>query len=70
MLTGSLRKKTKDVRVKINHRFFHDVHPIPTPESSNLMLDEGTYRASSRFILANWIYEVEKNCKLRVGNII
>lgn len=28
-LTGSLLKKTNDVRVKINHLFFHDVHPIP-----------------------------------------
>jgi len=29
MLTGSLRKKTSEVRVKINHLFFHDVQPIP-----------------------------------------
>lgn len=30
ILTGSLLKKTSDVRVKINHLFFQDVHPIPT----------------------------------------
>lgn len=29
LLTGSLLKKTKEVRVKINHLFFQDVHPIP-----------------------------------------
>lgn len=28
-LTGSLLKKTNEVCVKINHLFFHDVHPIP-----------------------------------------
>lgn len=28
-LTGSLLKNTRDVRVRTNHRFFHDVHPIP-----------------------------------------
>lgn len=29
LLTGSLLKKTNEVRVKINHLFFQDVHPIP-----------------------------------------
>lgn len=28
-LTGSLRKKTSEVRVRMNHLFFQDVHPIP-----------------------------------------
>lgn len=29
ILTGSLLKKTSDVRVRMNQRFFHDFHPIP-----------------------------------------
>lgn len=29
LLTGSLLKKTRELRVNINHLFFHDVHPIP-----------------------------------------
>jgi hypothetical protein len=29
ILTGSFLKKTKEVRVRINHRFFQDFHPIP-----------------------------------------
>lgn len=28
-LTGSVLKKTKDVCVSINQRFFHEVQPIP-----------------------------------------
>lgn len=30
--TGSLLKKTIDVRVSTNHRFFHEVHPNPDLE--------------------------------------
>lgn len=32
LITGSLRKKTNDVPVRINHLFFHDVQPIPNSE--------------------------------------
>ena len=29
VLTGLLLKKTNDVRVRMNQRFFHDFHPSP-----------------------------------------
>lgn len=29
LLTGSFLKKTREVRVRINHRFFQDFQPIP-----------------------------------------
>ena len=45
ILTGSFLKKTNDVRVSINHRFFHDFQPIPTKKES---IDEFLYHNIDR----------------------
>jgi len=37
-LTGSFLKKTNDVRVSINHRFFQDFQPIPTVYQNRITL--------------------------------
>lgn len=34
VLTGSFLKKTREVLVRINHRFFQDFHPNPAKEYS------------------------------------
>jgi hypothetical protein len=62
ILTGSLLKKTSDVRVRMNQRFFQDFHPIPG-NHINLRLFSDVRKTNCKvgkiqFSLSMWNYSL------------
>ena len=53
-LTGSLLKNTRDALVRINQRFFHDVHPIPVYRKCNMQCFISKVKCDQLWKVTKW----------------
>lgn len=59
-LTGSLLKNTRDALVRINQRFFHDVHPIPVYRRFNMQCFISKVKCDQPWKVTKWGSQASK----------